>query len=165
MWRWIEFKRKYRCSRPMLNKIVEMIETNDIFTKGARGPKQIPVKHQLMLLLHFLGKEGDLNASQQNQFKVSYGTCEKCWDRVVQSGHVHKYGGERRRRRENFLKGLLVEARYSIEVICYWIIRKYDHLKYKLWWGRCFFGVSEWEMCGWYVSLPNMVPMLMHGNY
>jgi len=43
------------------------------------------VKHQLMLLLHFLGKEGESNASQWTQFKVSYGTSKKCQDRVVQS--------------------------------------------------------------------------------
>ena len=67
----------------MLDKIVEKIETNDILKRGARGPRQISVKHQLMLLLHFLGKEGESNDSQQKQFKVSYGACEKCRDRVV----------------------------------------------------------------------------------
>ena len=81
----VEFKRKYRCSRPVLDKIVQKIETSDVFKRGARGPVQAPVKHQLMLLLHFLGKEGESNASQRNQFKVSYGASEKCQDRVVQS--------------------------------------------------------------------------------
>ena len=81
----VEFKRKYRCSRPVLDKIVQKIETSDVFKRGARGPAQAPVKHQLMLLLHFLGKEGESNESQRNQFKVSYGGSEKCRDRVVQS--------------------------------------------------------------------------------
>ena len=62
-----------------------MIETNDVFKRGTQGSAQMSVKHQLMLLLHFLGKEGESNASQQNQFKVSYGASEKCQDRVVQS--------------------------------------------------------------------------------
>ena len=39
----VEFKRKYRCSRPVLNKIVEKIETNDVFKSGARGPRKISV--------------------------------------------------------------------------------------------------------------------------
>jgi hypothetical protein len=81
----VEFKRKYRCSHPVLDKIVQKIETNDVFKRGTRGPAQMSMKHQLMLLLHFLGKEGESNASQQNQFKVSYGASEKCQDRVVQS--------------------------------------------------------------------------------
>jgi hypothetical protein len=81
----VEFKRKYRCSCPVLDKIVQKIETSDVFKRGARGPVQAPVKHQLMLLLHFLGKEGESNESQRNQFKVSYGASEKCRDRVVQS--------------------------------------------------------------------------------
>ena len=58
----VEFKRKYRCSRPVLDIIVQKIETSDVFKRGGRGPAQIPVKHQLMLLLHFLGKEGESNA-------------------------------------------------------------------------------------------------------
>ncbi len=32
-----------------------------------------------------MGKEGESNASQRNQFRVSYGASEKCRDRVVQS--------------------------------------------------------------------------------
>ena len=59
-----EFKRKYRVTRATLDKIPAAIETNEVFAKGARGPKQIPVKHQLMVLLHFLGKEGESNESQ-----------------------------------------------------------------------------------------------------
>ena len=37
----VEFKRKYRCSRHMLDKIVEKLETNDIFKRGARGPRKV----------------------------------------------------------------------------------------------------------------------------
>ena len=69
----------------MLDKIVQKIKPSDVFKRGAKGPAQTKVKHQLMLLLHFLGKEDESNASQQNQFKVSYGASEKCQDRVVLS--------------------------------------------------------------------------------
>ena len=66
----VEFKRKYRFSRPLLDKIVQTIETSDAFKRGARGPAQTPVKHQLMLLLHFLGKEGESNASRRTNSKL-----------------------------------------------------------------------------------------------
>jgi hypothetical protein len=78
-----EFKRKYRCSREALDKISAKIEGNDVFKKGSRGPSQLPVKHQLMCLLHFLGQEGESNASQRNQFKFSYGASEAYRKRVV----------------------------------------------------------------------------------
>lgn len=80
-----EFKRKYRCSREALDKITAKIEGNDVFKKGTRGPNQLPVKHQLMCLLHFLGQEGESNAGQRNQFKVSYGATELYRKRVVQA--------------------------------------------------------------------------------
>eukprot|EP00804_Cyclotella_cryptica_P011927 CCRYP_004401-RA/>CCRYP_004401-RA protein AED:0.50 eAED:0.57 QI:0/0/0/0.5/0/0/2/0/152 len=40
-----EFQRKYRCSCPVLDKIVQKIETNDAFKRGTRGPAQMSVKH------------------------------------------------------------------------------------------------------------------------
>eukprot|EP00804_Cyclotella_cryptica_P022794 CCRYP_005009-RA/>CCRYP_005009-RA protein AED:0.14 eAED:0.14 QI:0/-1/0/1/-1/0/1/0/63 len=60
----VEFKRKHICSHLVLDKIVQKIETNDVFKRGTWGPAQMSVKHQLMLLLHFSGKEGESNASQ-----------------------------------------------------------------------------------------------------
>ena len=56
-----EFKRKYRMSREHLDIITERIKGNDIFKKGSRGPSQLPVKHQLMIFLHFVGHEGQSN--------------------------------------------------------------------------------------------------------
>ena len=67
-----EFKRKYRVSREVLDKITAIIESIDAFKKGKRGRSQMPVKHQLMVLLQFLGKEGESNDSQRNVFKYSY---------------------------------------------------------------------------------------------
>ncbi|KAL7522097.1 hypothetical protein ACHAWX_007245, partial [Stephanocyclus meneghinianus] len=55
----VEFKRKYRCSCPVLDKIVQKIKPSDVLKRGARGPAPTKVKHQLMLLLQFLGKEGE----------------------------------------------------------------------------------------------------------
>ncbi|KAL7475254.1 hypothetical protein ACHAW6_001175, partial [Cyclotella cf. meneghiniana] len=69
-----EFKRKYRMSRETLDKISAIIEDNNVFKCGQRGRKQAPVKLQLMMLLHFLGKEGESNSSQREQFKRGYGT-------------------------------------------------------------------------------------------
>eukprot|EP00804_Cyclotella_cryptica_P020793 CCRYP_016619-RA/>CCRYP_016619-RA protein AED:0.48 eAED:0.48 QI:0/-1/0/1/-1/0/1/0/91 len=54
-----EFKMKYQMSRQTLDKVTTAIENNEVFAAGTRGPKQLPVKHQLMLLLQFLGKEGE----------------------------------------------------------------------------------------------------------
>ena len=72
----VEFKRKYRVSRPTLDKITAAIENNSIF-KGERGPVQLPVKYQMMILLHFWGKEGESNASQRDHFKISDGSTER----------------------------------------------------------------------------------------
>ena len=80
-----EFKRKYRVSREMLDKITATIENNSVFKNGKRGRRQMPVKHQLMVLLHFLGKEGESNDSQRNVFKYSCGHMENCRKRVVQA--------------------------------------------------------------------------------
>jgi hypothetical protein len=80
-----EFKRKYRvtCQTLDKNKITAVIEDNDVFSEGPRGPKQIPIKHQLMVLLQFLGKEGETNESQRQVFKTGYGTNKEYHDRVV----------------------------------------------------------------------------------
>ena len=78
-----EFKRKYRCSRNALDRITNEIKGNDVFKKRKRGPPQMPVKHQLMTLLHFLGSEAESNSKQRNIFKISNGRCEKNRGRCV----------------------------------------------------------------------------------
>ena len=80
-----EFKMKYRMSRETLDKVTAAIENNEVFAAGTRGPKQLPVKHQLMVLLQFLGKEGETNESQRQTFKTSYGANSAYRDRVVQA--------------------------------------------------------------------------------
>ena len=80
-----EFKHKYRMSRDMLDPVTKEIEGHDIFKKGKRGARQRPVKHQLMILLQFLGKEGESNNSQRQVFKIGSGACQKCRERVVEA--------------------------------------------------------------------------------
>ena len=71
-----EFKRKYRMSREMLHLITEEIKDHDVFKNSKRGPHQMPVKHQLMILLHFLGLQSQTNHAQRNMFHISEGACE-----------------------------------------------------------------------------------------
>ena len=80
-----EFKRKYRVSRMTLDRRTTAIEHKEVFAEGARGPNLISVKHQVMVLLQFLGKEGETNESQRQTFKTGYGTNKDYHDRVVQA--------------------------------------------------------------------------------
>ncbi len=43
----------------------------------------MPVRHQLMIFMNFIGQEGENNSNQCSVFKVSEGHCEKAQDRVV----------------------------------------------------------------------------------
>jgi hypothetical protein len=47
-----------------------------VFKKEIQSPKQMPVKHQLMTLVHFIGREGEINANHGSMFNVSEGHCE-----------------------------------------------------------------------------------------
>jgi len=78
-----EFLRKYRLDRDTMECITNLIKGDLVFKKGKRGPKQIPVKHQLMIFLHFMGKEGESNSSQRDVFNISEGHCELCRERVA----------------------------------------------------------------------------------
>jgi hypothetical protein len=80
-----EFKKKYRCTRATLDKITAAIENNPVFAEGSRGTKQIPVKHQLMVLLQFLGQDSENNESQCQKFKTSYGSNNEYRKRVVKA--------------------------------------------------------------------------------
>ena len=80
-----EFKMKYRMSREMLDSVTDIIKDSKVFKKGKRGPSQYPVKHQLMVFLHFLGQEGQNDQSQRNVFHISRGSCRLCRDRAVKA--------------------------------------------------------------------------------
>ena len=45
----------------------------------------MPVKHQLMIWLHFIGHEGQSNSTQRDTFKVSKGMCEVARTLVVKA--------------------------------------------------------------------------------
>jgi len=78
-----EFLCKYRVSREQLDEITQEIKDDPIFSKPARGKSQMPVKHQLMIWLHFIGHEGNTCANQREVFKVSKGMCRKAHQQIV----------------------------------------------------------------------------------
>ena len=80
-----DFKHKYRMTREALDEITKKIQDSDQFKKGKRGPRQREVKHQLMVLLDFLGQESQSNRTQRSTFKIGSGSAEKCRDRVVKA--------------------------------------------------------------------------------
>ena len=78
-----EFLCKYRVTRDQLDNITTIIADDPIFARPQRGFPQMPVKHQLMIWLHFVGHEGQSNSTQREAFFVSRGMCEKARNRVV----------------------------------------------------------------------------------
>ena len=79
-----KFKNKYRCTRESLDKITAKIENHPIFM-NQRGPKQAPVKHQLMTFLHYMGHEGQTNDQQKDVFRIGSGTCEDHRRRAIKA--------------------------------------------------------------------------------
>ncbi len=59
-----EFLCKYRVTRDQLDHITSIIADDPIFARPQRGSPQMPVKHQLMIWLHFVGHEGQSNSTQ-----------------------------------------------------------------------------------------------------
>ena len=80
-----EFLEKYRVTRDSFHKVVELIESHQIFQSSSNGNKQAPVEHQLMVLLHYLGCSGSGASNQRlrNQFGIGRGTSQLYKDRVV----------------------------------------------------------------------------------
>jgi hypothetical protein len=64
-----EFLCKYRVSRESLHEITQEIKDDLIFARAQRGRRQMPVKHQLMIWLHFIGHEGNTCPNQGKVFK------------------------------------------------------------------------------------------------
>ncbi len=74
-----EFKHKYHIDKESLDIITEMIKGHDVFQKQTNAGWQVPVKHQLMVLLNSLGTECSNNNSQRNVFLFCRGTsCLYC---------------------------------------------------------------------------------------
>ena len=53
-----KFLCKYRVNRDQLERITTIIADDLVFSQSNRGFPQMPVKHQLMIWLHFIGHEG-----------------------------------------------------------------------------------------------------------
>jgi len=82
-----EFLQKYRMSRESFEYLVELIQDDPVFKKPCRGPQQAPVKHQLMVLLKFLGTEGGGSSKHdmRSMFLLGCGTIAEYCDRSVQA--------------------------------------------------------------------------------
>eukprot|EP00804_Cyclotella_cryptica_P029958 CCRYP_013419-RB/>CCRYP_013419-RB protein AED:0.20 eAED:0.10 QI:0/0/0/1/0/0/2/0/363 len=77
-----EFLCKYRVTCNQLDQLTNILSEDDVFAHPKRGYPQMPVKHQLMIWLHFVGHEAQSNSTQRDTFKVSRGMCEKARDRI-----------------------------------------------------------------------------------
>ncbi len=81
-----EFKHKYRMSRESLEFISERIKHHDIFRMQKNGGRQqAPVKHQLMVLLNYLGTDCSNDNRQRNVFFLGAGTSRLYRNRCVKA--------------------------------------------------------------------------------
>jgi hypothetical protein len=80
-----EFKCKHRMTRSTFWVIVGLIKDHPVFQGGKR--KQVPVEHQLMMLLCFLGTEGNgmSNRRGRSVFRLGKGTITVYKDRAVKA--------------------------------------------------------------------------------
>jgi len=74
-------------SRESFEYLVELIQDDPVFKKPHRGPEQAPVKHQLMVLLKFLGTEGGGSSKHDMRsiFLLGCRTIAEYCDRSVQA--------------------------------------------------------------------------------
>jgi hypothetical protein len=80
-----EFLGKDRMSRESFELLVSKIEDHPVFKQKAIGRKQLPVSHQLMYLLKYLGTGGDgaSNPNLRSVFKKGRGSAKLYKDRCV----------------------------------------------------------------------------------
>lgn len=107
-----EFKQKYRVGRDALDHIYEQIKDHEVF-KNKRGPKQMHPKHQLMVLLQYLGTEGSgaNNPRQRAYFHIGRGSTnnvrKRARDAILSLGSKYYYwpdANERKKIAEWFRK-------------------------------------------------------------
>ena len=65
--------------------VTDVIQRDDVFHPSNDGPTQMPVKHQLMVYLHFVGHEGMTDRMQRQVFLVSRGALTNARNRVVKA--------------------------------------------------------------------------------
>lgn len=80
-----EFLSKYRVTRDQLDMVTDVIHRADVFHPSNAGPTQMPVKHQLMVYLHFVGHEAMTDRTQRQVFLVSRGLLTNARNRVVKA--------------------------------------------------------------------------------
>lgn len=73
----------HRMDHDTLDSVTNLIKGDPVFKKRRQCPKQMLVKQQLMIFVHFIGREGENITNQQSLFNVSEGHCEKAWDWVM----------------------------------------------------------------------------------
>ena len=78
-----DFKVKYRASHDGLDLLTTLLQDAPVFTPGAHGPKQMPVKYQIMIWLHFFGHEGMTVESQCETLHTCKGLLNLARDRVT----------------------------------------------------------------------------------
>ncbi len=78
-----DFKVKYRTSREGLDFLTTLLEDAPVFTPGAHGPKQMPVKYQIMIWLHFFGHEGMTVEAQRETLHTCKGLLNLAKNRVT----------------------------------------------------------------------------------
>ena len=78
-----DFLIKYRTSQEGLDLLTDLLQDAPIFSKGTRGPKQMPVIFQIMIWLHFFGHEGMAIKSQCETLETSKDLLNLARDRVI----------------------------------------------------------------------------------
>jgi hypothetical protein len=72
-----DFLCKYRVTQDQLDPVTNILSEDAVFAQPKRGYPQMPMKHQIMIWLHFVGHEAQSNSTQCDTFKISKGMCEK----------------------------------------------------------------------------------------
>ena len=80
-----EFVSKYRMTRDQLDIVTGLIDGAEVFKTKRTGQRQMAVKHQLMIYLHFVGHEGMTDRIQRQVFMVSRGSIINAKYRVVKA--------------------------------------------------------------------------------
>ena len=78
-----DFLIKYHTSREGFDILTDLLQDAPISSKGACDPKQMPVKFQIMIWLHFFGREGMTVESQCVTLETSKGILNLARDRIT----------------------------------------------------------------------------------
>ena len=99
-----KFMQKYHMERPSFEKLVLMLQDNDVFCRGRRGPAQAPAANQLMVFFHRIGLEGPSGSTSnlRNLFGVAKGTVDvyfkRSGDAVLSLKHKYYFWPDKEER-------------------------------------------------------------------